>query len=174
MDFDPNIARRYEAIAKQEFEKLGYIIDISSEEEDRDGIDLKGMIDGRTLGVYARARFGGYTDITFNAEQALDKLIINCKRFDEFFGVLHYATEDLYASTSSITHTFFINLKKWVSRHNYNRDLLQMTLIKTYKKSAENDPQLLFIMPADIWKAYVIKEITYPIPGEPAPILQCY
>lgn len=146
--------RRYEQIAIQELSDRGNDVKMTPVALDIKGVDLEGTTaKGKTLGIYARARFGRYRDITFNGAGAIKKLIANCEKYDEFGCVLHYATGNGFTDPSStITHSIFINLKKWVRSHDSDFEKIKQDLVWKDQNGG------FFILPKPVWEQFLIEE----------------
>jgi len=152
--------RRYEQFAKKELEERGNQVELSSSQLDVKGVDLVGVnAKGETLGIYARARFGNYRDITFNGMGAVQKLVANCQKYDNFGCVLHYATGQGFTDPDSgIYQTTFINLKAWVADNDYDAEKLRRYLVW------KNQNGGFFILPKPVWEKYAYKTIEYDPP----------
>lgn len=158
----PEGYRRYEEFAKGELSKKGVEVTGTTRALDVKGIDLEGVTPkGKTLGVYARARFGAYRDITFNGMGAIIKLVENCKKYDQFVCVLHYATGKGFTDPDScVFQTYFIDLGRWVKENEFSSEKLRQSL--AWKEANGG----FFVLPKSVWAGYIFGENRYD-PPEP-------
>lgn len=145
---------------------------LGSYDEDLDGVDIVDSINRYFISIYARCRFGGYLDITFNGDQALKKVVSNIFKYEKYIVILQYAEGTSFSDPDfRVIEEHAFDLKKWFltvigkSRGVYDH-FLENPQAYGFTPCLDDYKKRLYILPVGYLKDFEL--YSYKVPDNPS------